>query len=168
MLIEMKVVGINIHPETNTPVVWLKEPGGDAVLPIWIGVLEATAIATELENIVFPRPMTHDLLRNVIKEMGGAVESIRINDLRSNTFYAIVHVRVNDAELLIDARPSDAIALALRTKVGIYVDDKVIRELDAAKASSNEGWSATGQEDEKKWREMLEKLSPNDFSKYKM
>lgn len=166
MLIQMKVIGIQIHPETKTPVVWLQEINGETVLPIWIGMLEATAIATELEEIKFPRPMTHDLLKNMIAELGAGVERVEISDLIGNTFFARIYVNTaSKTQLCVDARPSDAIALALREKVPVFVDDHVIHQL---------GQKGTGEdldpddEEGRKWKEMLDKLSPSEFSKYKM
>ncbi|MEW6218060.1 MAG: bifunctional nuclease family protein [Thermodesulfobacteriota bacterium] len=164
MALIMRVAAIQIHPETNTPVVWLKEIDGQAVLPIWIGVLEATAIATQLEQVAFPRPMTHDLLRNVLVALGATVTQIEITELRDNTFYALIDlVTAGGRRLRVDARPSDAIALALRCQVPILVDEGVPAALGADKAEADEA----GEGDDKRWRELLAKLPP-DFGKYKM
>jgi len=126
MFKEMKVSGIAIDPVTNTPIMILREVDGEQAMPIWIGLLEATAIATEMEKIRFSRPMTHDLLRNILKEVGAGVVKIEIIDLRENTFYAIITIITRDREFQVDARPSDAIALALRTDSPIYVHETVI------------------------------------------
>ncbi len=166
MLIQMKVIGIQIHPETKTPVVWLQEINGESVFPIWIGMLEATAIATELEEIKFPRPMTHDLLKNIIAELGAGVERVEVCDLIGNTFFARIYVNTAEkTQLCVDARPSDAIALALRMKVPIFVDDHVIHQLGQKVTDED---LDQNDEEGRKWKEMLDKLSPSEFSKYKM
>src|SRR5580765_5356267 len=117
----MTVGGLTLDPVTKTPIVILRDPDNKLNLPIWIGLLEATAIATELEGIKMARPMTHDLLRNLIGELGATVESVEITDLRDNTYYAVIHLRIGGDEHRIDSRPSDAISLALRSKSPIYV-----------------------------------------------
>src|SRR3989442_4466679 len=122
----MTVGGLTLDPVTKTPIVILKDGDNKLNLPIWIGLLEATAMATELEGIKMARPMTHDLLRTIIGELGGAVDSIEITDLRENTYFALIHLRVSNNEVTIDARPSDAISLALRTKSPIYVSKRVL------------------------------------------
>jgi uncharacterized protein len=165
MFREMKVSGIAIDPITNTPIMILREVGGEQAVPIWIGLLEATAIATELEKIQFSRPMTHDLLRNVLKEVGARVLKIEVIDLRENTFYALITMSLKEREFQVDARPSDAIALALRTDSPIFVHEMVIersKNIDAGhrtEANNEEG---------KKWTDILERLSPDEFGKYKM
>src|SRR5918999_2304740 len=116
MLIEMSIKGLMVDPITNMPIVILKDKEGDRVLPIWVGIFEANAIALQIENIATPRPMTHDLLRNVIKDLDGTVERVVVCDLRDNTFYAVIYLTVSGESVAIDARPSDAIALALRTR----------------------------------------------------
>jgi bifunctional DNase/RNase len=133
MLIEMTIKGLMVDPITNMPIVMLKDTGGDRVLPIWVGIFEANAIALQIENIATPRPMTHDLLRNVIKDLDGTVERVVVCDLRDNTFYAVIYLTVRGESVAIDARPSDAIALALRTRSPILVEERVIdnaRNLD--------------------------------------
>src|SRR5512145_698452 len=124
--IRMTVGGLTLDPVTKTPIVILKDPDNKLNLPIWIGLLEATAMATELEGIKMARPMTHDLLRNLLDELGAAVEAIEVTDLRDNTYYALIHLEVGGQRLAIDCRPSDAISLALRTKSPIYVAKKVL------------------------------------------
>ena len=126
MLIEMTIKGLMLDPITNTPIVILKDKDGDRVLPIWVGLFEANAIALQIENVATPRPMTHDLLRNIITDLDGQVDRIVVSDLKENTFYAIVHLTVRGERVAVDARPSDAIALALRTRAPILVDETVI------------------------------------------
>jgi hypothetical protein len=166
MLIEMKVSGLTIDPVTNTPIVILKDVNEKKAIPIWIGLFEASAIATELEKISFSRPMTHDLLNDILKALDIEVIKIEVNDLRNNTFFAMIYLMKDGKHFTIDSRPSDAIALALRAKAPIFVDEKVIeksRSVDFEK-------SATGVDklNEEKIREFLENLSPEDFGKYKM
>ena len=128
MVREMKVSGLTMDPQTNTPIVVLKDPTSETSLPIWIGLLEATAIATELEQVQFSRPMTHDLLKNIMSHLGVKVDRVEVCDLRDNTFYAWIYLEVNGKETRIDARPSDALAIALRVNARIYVDEKVIEK----------------------------------------
>ncbi len=167
MLKEVRVSGLSIDPITHTPIVLLKDKENQDVIPIWIGLLEASSIATQLENIKLARPMTHDLMKNILNHLDAVVLRVEVNDLRNNTFYAIIHLKWNEMDLAIDARPSDAIAIALRTKAPIFVHQKVIeksRKVDLAKLEEGEG----GVLDEKKWEEILDDLSPEDFGKYKM
>src|SRR5881227_20142 len=126
MLIEMTIKGLMVDPVTNMPIVILKDKEGDRVLPIWVGIFEANAIALQIENVATPRPMTHDLLRNVIHDLKAEVEKIVVCDLQENTFYALIYLALNGGTVAIDARPSDAIALALRTRAPIFVEDTVI------------------------------------------
>src|SRR5215213_9581556 len=126
MQIEMTIKGLMVDPITNTPIVILRDKDGQKVLPIWVGIFEANAIALQIENIATPRPMTHDLLRNVIHDLKASVEKIVVCDLQENTFYAMIYLGLNGDNLVIDARPSDAIALALRTRAPIFVEDRVI------------------------------------------
>jgi len=163
----MTVGGLTLDPVTKTPIVILRDPDNKLNLPIWIGLLEATAMATELEGIKMARPMTHDLLRHVIGKLGAEVESVAVTDLRDNTYYALIHLRVGERQLSIDSRPSDAISLALRTKSPIYVSKKVLeassvlQQMDGAKETDLSNVSRD------KWAEILEKMTPDDF-KYKM
>ena len=126
MLIEMTIKGLMVDPITNMPIVILKDKAGDRVLPIWVGIFEANAIALQMENITTPRPMTHDLLRNIITDLDGRVDQVVVSDLKDNTFYAIIHLIVKGERVVVDARPSDAIALALRTRSPILVEEAVI------------------------------------------
>lgn len=164
--IQMTVGGLTLDPVTKTPIVILKDMDNKLNLPIWIGLLEATAMATELEGIKMARPMTHDLLKNLLTELGGSVKSIEITELKENTYYALIYLSVAGRELAIDSRPSDAIALALRTKSPIYVA-KAVLEASSILQQSEEGkepdFSNVSKE---KWAEILEKMSPEDF-KYK-
>jgi hypothetical protein len=161
MLIEMTIKGLMVDPVTNVPIVILKDKDGDRVLPIWVGVFEANAIALQIENIATPRPMTHDLLRNVIADLEGRVDRVVISDLKENTFYAIIHLTVRGERVAIDARPSDAIALALRTHSPILVEESVI---DSAKTVDFTSERA----DSDRLQKWLESLDPNELGKYKM
>src|SRR5215207_7964396 len=152
MLIEMTIKGLMVDPITNMPIVILKDKDGDRVLPIWVGIFEANAIALQIENIATPRPMTHDLLRNVIKDLDGTVERVVVCDLRDNTFYAVIYLTVRGESVAIDARPSDAIALALRTRSPILVEETVI---DNAKTVEF-GSARLDTDDAQKWLENLD------------
>jgi len=128
MEIEVKIRGLMMDPSSGTPIIILKDVNSDTMLPIWVGAYEANAIALEIEKVSPQRPMTHDLLRNIILEMGASVERVTVTELRDNTFYAAIMMksRVGEA-LMIDARPSDAIALALRVDCPIFVNEEVIK-----------------------------------------
>lgn len=161
----MVISGLTVDPITNSPIVILKEEDGDGTLPIWIGLLEATAIASELEGIKFSRPMTHDLLKNMIEILDAKVDRIEICDLKDNTYYALIHFEYNGKEMSIDARPSDAIALSLRFHIPILVSrDVITRSTQIDLKAEPEDKSEKG----KKWQEILEKLNPEDFGKYRM
>jgi bifunctional DNase/RNase len=168
--IQMSVGGLTLDPVTKTPIVILKDTENKLNLPIWIGLLEATAMATEIEGIKMARPMTHDLLKNILGEVGCSVESIEITELKENTYYAMVHLKLPGRDLLIDSRPSDAIALALRTKSPIFVAkavleaSSVLQQNEEGKEGAVENVSNVSKE---KWAEILEKMAPEDF-KYKM
>ena len=161
MQIEMTIKGLMVDPVTNMPIIILRDEDGQRVLPIWVGIFEANAIALQIENVATPRPMTHDLLRNVIHDLDGAVQKIVVSDLRENTFFAVIHLSVRGEPVLVDARPSDAIALALRAKAPIYVEVAVI---DNAKALDGTP-ERTDNERLQKW---LESLDSDDLGKYKM
>jgi len=169
--VEMNVGGLTLDPATKSPIVVLKDSENTVNLPIWIGLLEATAIATELEGIEMARPMTHDLLRDLIGELGGEVIRVEISDLRDNTYYARIHIRANGgAARVIDSRPSDAISLALRVKSPIYVARKVLNASEAAVRVAEEAREADpdlSSVARDKWSEILENMLPDDF-KYKM
>lgn len=167
--IEMTVGGLTLDPVTKTPIVILKDTENKLNLPIWIGLLEATAMATEIEGIKMARPMTHDLLKTLLGEVGCSVESIEITDLKENTYYAAVNLSFSGRQLVIDSRPSDAIALALRTKSPIYVA-KAVLEASSVLQLSEEGKDTAVENvsnvSKEKWGEILEKMGPDDF-KYK-
>jgi len=167
MLNAMKIFSVNMDPVTNSPIIILKEIEGERTLLIWIGLLEATAIASEMEGIKFSRPMTHDLLMNIINKANIEIGKIEIYDLKDNTYYAFIHLSKDKEQLTIDARPSDAIALAIRAKAPIFVSDEVI---DKSKQIEDlkEGVPLDKSEKGKKWQDILEKLKPEDFGKYKM
>lgn len=165
MLMEMKVFGLTIDPFTNAPIVILKDLEDKNALPVWIGVLEASAIASELEKIEFSRPMTHDLMKEMMNTLNISIERIEVNDLKDNVYYARIHLVASGDNFSIDARPSDAIALALRMSSPIYVDTKVLdksRNIDMRTDHEAKGRSS------KDLLDMLEELSPDDFGKYKM
>jgi uncharacterized protein len=168
--IQMSVGGLTLDPVTKTPIVILKDTDNKLNLPIWIGLLEATAMATEIEGIKMARPMTHDLIKNILGEVGCAVDSIEITDLKENTYFALVYLNVSGRQVVIDSRPSDAIALALRTKSPIFVAkavleaSSILQQNEEGKEPPVENVSNVSQE---KWAEILEKMTPDDF-KYKM
>jgi bifunctional DNase/RNase len=161
MSLEVKVRGLMIDPVSQMPIIILKNDGGDQVLPIWVGIFEANAIAMELEKIVSPRPMTHDLLKNVIDELSGGMEKVVITDLRDNTFYALIHIHGRDGIMLVDARPSDAIAIALRAGVPIHIEERVMEQ------SSSTGEDSAAEEAER-LRRWLEKIDPEELGHYEM
>lgn len=161
MEIEMTIKGLMIDPITNMPIVILKDKEGDRVLPIWVGVFEANAIALQIENISTPRPMTHDLLRNILSEIEADVQRIVVCELKENTFYAMIYLDREGQTMAVDARPSDAIALALRTKAPIFVEDEVVESAKGLDLSKD----TTDSERLQKW---LEGLNPDDLGKYKM
>jgi len=166
MLIKMKVSGLTIDPLTNTPIVILKDMQEKKAIPIWIGLFEASAIATELEKISFSRPMTHDLLTDILRILEVEVTKIEINDLRNNTFFANIYLVREGKNLVIDSRPSDAIAIALRANAPIFVDDKVIEKSRNVDFGSK--LTDIDKLKDEKLKEFLENLSPEDFGKYKM
>jgi uncharacterized protein len=161
MQIEMTIKGLMVDPITNTPIVILRDHEGQRVLPIWVGIFEANAIALQIENVTTPRPMTHDLLRNVISDLKASVDRIVVCDLQDNTYYALIYLTRNGETMAIDARPSDAIALALRTRAPIYVEETVI---DHAKTVD----FASEKPDSDRLHKWLESLDPDDLGKYKM
>ena len=162
MSMEMKIKGLMIDPVSNMPIIILKNSDGDSVLPIWVGIFEANAIAMELETIVSPRPMTHDLLKNVIESLKANIQRVVITDLRDNTFFATIHLTRNGESLQIDSRPSDAMALALRAGAPIFVEQDVLTK--STGAGDEEG---TAQETER-LRRWLETVDPEELGKYEM
>jgi bifunctional DNase/RNase len=161
MEVEMKIRGLMMDPVTNMPIVVLKDAQGTAVLPIWVGIYEANAIALEIEKVQTPRPMTHDLLRNVFLGLDVRVQKVVVNDLKDDTFYALIWVERNGETLSIDSRPSDALALALRVDCPIFVEDEVLKSSKISSAISEKSTS----EELRKW---LEGLSDEDLGRYKM
>ena len=161
MEIEMTIKGLMIDPITNMPIVILKDKEGNRILPIWVGIFEANAIALQIENISTPRPMTHDLLKNVLGDLEANVQKIVVCELKDNTFYAMIYLDRDGKLIAVDSRPSDAIALALRTKSPIYVEESVVESakgMDLAKETT----------DSEKLQKWLEGLNPEDLGKYKM
>jgi hypothetical protein len=161
----MVISGLTMDPVTNSPIVILKAVDGDETLPIWIGLLEATAIASEMEGIKFSRPMTHDLLKNMMDMVDVKVARIEVADLKDNTYYAVIHFKQGEKEMTLDARPSDALAISLRVKAPIFVAEEVIKQSSRIDLKSE---PQDKSEKGKKWQEILESLNPDDFGKYKM
>jgi bifunctional DNase/RNase len=160
VLIEMSIKGLMIDPVTNMPIVILRDADNQRVLPIWVGPVEANAIALQIENVAPPRPMTHDLLNNVMSELGANLVRVVITNLRDSTFYAYLELRRRGETLLVDARPSDAIALSLRTKAPVFVDSRVLDQAKSVDVSSE-------QADQERLQKWLESLDPDDLG-YKM
>lgn len=165
MLHKANVVGLTMDPTSNTPIIILKTEAGDQAIPIWIGLLEATSIASVLQNIQFERPMTHDLFKNFSEHLNIQVTKVEVCDLRDNTFFAMIHFGGDSQSFTLDARPSDAIAIALRFRAPIFVDQKVIEK---SKRGEGDVEVLDQSEEGKKWAEYLENLSPEDFGKYKV
>jgi hypothetical protein len=163
--IEMEVSGVVMDPNAKTPIVVLKDVEGNKLLPIWIGIMEAGAIAAALENVVPPRPMTHDLIVNTLDELGSKVLRIEITRIEDNTFYAEITLNQGSRVVDIDARPSDAVAIALRTRTPIHVAQEVVDQ--AGVVVENTG-SAENGEEAKNLKEMLANLPDEIFGKYKM
>ncbi|PYR90009.1 MAG: hypothetical protein DMF84_22505 [Acidobacteria bacterium] len=161
MQIEMTIKGLMVDPITNMPIIILRDKDGQRVLPIWVGVFEANAIALQIENVTTPRPMTHDLLRNVIQDLRAHIDKIVVSDLKENTFYALIYLTVNGDVVAIDARPSDAIALALRARAPIFVEERVIDHAKTVDLAPEKG-------DAERLQKWLESLDPDDMGKYKM
>ncbi len=160
MLIEMAIRGLMVDPLTNLPIIILRDDTNERVLPIWVGPVEANAIALQVENVSTPRPMTHDLLRQVVAELGGTLVRVIIHDLKDSTFYAYLEILKDSERILIDARPSDALALSLRTKVPIFVNVAVFEHARGADV-------APQQVDQERLQRWLESLDPDDLG-YKM
>ena len=162
MDIEVRVRGLMMDPATNTPIVMLKDVGSDSVIPIWVGIFEANAIAFEIEKIAAPRPMTHDLVRNVIRHLNGQLERIVITEIKDETFHAVLWLKQDNESVMIDARPSDAIALALRADCPIFVAEQVMQSARLSPAGSADGPTAD------QLRGWLEGLNDEDLGHYKM
>jgi len=160
MQIEMTIKGLMVDPITNSPIVILRDKEGQKVLPIRVGIFEANAIALQIENISTPRPMTHDLLRNIIQDLKASVQKVVVCDLQENRFYALIYLALDGDTVAIDARPSDAIALALRTRAPIFVEDTVLDNAKTVDFTSEKS-------DADQLHKWLESLDPDDFD-YKM
>lgn len=184
--IEMFVGGLLLDPHTQAPVVVLKDEAGNVHLPIWIGIAEATSIASAIKQLNMARPLTHDLMQHIFQELGVRVERIMITDLRDSTYFAELILSYGDKAIILDSRPSDAIAIALRASAPIFVAQQVLDKAKVAFSSASQGEApsteegAEGQEgelkeggldfksiDKDKWKEILNELDPDDF-KYKM
>jgi hypothetical protein len=161
MEIEMKIRGLMMDPVTNMPIVVLKDVGGDAILPIWVGVYEANAIALEIEKVTTPRPMTHDLLKNVLTSLDAQVHKVVVSDLKEDTFFAVIWLQSEGGAISIDSRPSDALALALRVDCPIFVEEEVLKSSRLANAVNDR----ISSEELRKW---LENLNDEDLGRYKM
>ncbi len=161
MEVEMKIRGLMMDPVTNMPIVILRDAGGSSVLPIWVGIYEANAIALEIEKVSTPRPMTHDLIRNLLLGLDTHVHKVVVNDLRDDTFYALIWLERAGQVMSIDSRPSDALALALRVDCPIYVEEDVLKSSKVAGATSDK----VNNEELSKW---LESLNDDDIGRYKM
>jgi len=157
-MLEMKVRGLTLDPLTNTALVVLRDLEGVKALPIWVGIHEANAIALEIEQVPTPRPMTHDLIKNFLDGVNATVTRIVVNDLKDATFYATIYLSLEGREIHIDARPSDAIAVALRVKAPIYVEQDVIE-----RAGSVDTAGQTAKEDPDTLKEWLDNIKPEDF-----
>ncbi len=159
--VEMKIRGLMMDPVTNMPIVILKDVSGDAVLPIWVGIYEANAIALEIEKVTTPRPMTHDLIKNLLTGLDARVHKIVVNDLREDTFFAVIWMEQNGKVISVDSRPSDALALALRLDCPIFVEDQVLKTSKLSNSISDR----VSNDELRKW---LENLNDEDLGRYKM
>jgi len=160
--VRMEIKGLMLDPSSKAPIVVLRDEEARVLLPIWIGIFEANAIAMQVENVAVPRPLTHDLLKSVVEQLGAEVQKILISDLRDNTFYAMIYLALaNGGEMTVDSRPSDAIALALRTDAPIFVLPSVLEKAQAVDLTLESG-------DEERLKKWLEEVDPEDLGKYKM
>jgi bifunctional DNase/RNase len=160
MEVEMKIRGLLMDPVTNTPIVILRDSGNETVLPIWVGVYEANAIALEIEKVSTPRPMTHDLIKNVLAGLDARVHKVVVTELKEDTFYAVIWMERDGKIISVDSRPSDALALALRVDCPIFVEEEVLKTSNKAANASE-----TTSEELRKW---LEGLNDEDLGHYKM
>jgi len=161
MEIEMKIRGLMVDPVTNTPIIILRDASGNSILPIWVGVYEANAIALEIEKVTTPRPMTHDLIKNLLTGVEATVHKVVVSELKDETFYAVIWLEQNGELISVDSRPSDALALALRLDCPIYVEEQV---LQSSRSAANISDKVTNEE-LKRW---LEGLNDEDLGRYKM
>jgi len=162
MEVEMKIRGLMMDPVTNMPIVVLKDVGGTSILPIWVGIYEANAIALEIEKVSTPRPMTHDLIKILLHGLDTGVRKVVVSDLRDDTFYAVIWLEKNGDLISVDSRPSDALALALRLDCPIYVDEQVLKNSKMSTAVSEK---VNNNEELRRW---LEGLNDEDLGRYKM
>lgn len=162
MEVEMKIRGLMMDPITNMPIVILKDSASSSVLPIWVGIYEANAIALEIEKVSTPRPMTHDLIKTLLTGLDAGIRKVVVSELRDDTFYAVIWVERNGEMISVDSRPSDALALALRHDCPIYVDEGVLK---SSKASSAVSDKVNANQELKRW---LENLNEEDLGRYKM
>jgi len=160
MLVEMQIKGLMMDPVTGVPIVILRNADNQRVLPIWVGPVEANAIALQIENVTPPRPMTHDLLKNLLTEFDARVQRVVITALRGNTFYAYLDIDRQGTRILVDARPSDALAVALRSRAPVFVDDAVLDQASSVEVSNE-------QADRERLQRWLESLDPDEMG-YKM
>jgi len=165
MLHKVSIAGLTMDPASNTPIIILKSEENEQAIPIWIGLLEATSIASALQNIQYERPMTHDLFKNFTELLDISVAKVEVCDLKENTFYARIYFVSENTNFDMDARPSDAIALALRYNAPIFVEDAVMKK---SKMPEGEMEVMDTSEEGKKWADYLENLSPEDFGKFKV
>jgi len=161
MEIEMKIRGLMVDPVTNTPIVILRDSSGNSILPIWVGVYEANAIALEIEKVSTPRPMTHDLIRNLLTGVEAKVSKVVVSELKDETFYAVIWLEKDGQVISVDSRPSDALALALRLDCPIYVEEQVL-------ASSRAATNISDKVSNDELRRWLEGLNDEDLGRYKM
>jgi bifunctional DNase/RNase len=165
MFLEMKVRGLALDPMSNMPIIILRDEDDKRSLPIWVGIFEANAIALELEKIATPRPMTHDLIKNILETIEARVVKVTVTELKDNTFFAVLHLQVGETEYTVDSRPSDAIALALRVAAPIFVDEEVVRKAKSIEVAK-EGETGVKPDDPERLREWLENIKPEDFGKF--
>jgi bifunctional DNase/RNase len=165
MLHKVSIAGLTMDPASNTPIIILKSEDNNQAIPIWIGLLEATSIASALQNIKYERPMTHDLFKNFTEMLNISVAKVEVCDLRDNTFFARIYFVSEKKNFDMDARPSDAIALALRYDAPIFVEDSVMQK---SKMPDGEMEVMDTSEEGQKWADYLENLSPEDFGKFKV
>ncbi len=161
MEVEMKIRGLMMDPVTNMPIVVLRDSSGDAVLPIWVGIYEANAIALEIEKVTTPRPMTHDLIKVLLMGLDTSVKKVVVSELKDDTFYALIWLEKEGKLMSVDSRPSDALALALRHDCPIFVDDSVLQ-------SSKNSSSVSEKVNNEELRKWLENLNDEDLGRYKM
>jgi hypothetical protein len=161
MEVEMKIRGLMMDPVTNMPIVVLKDPSGDAVLPIWVGIYEANAIALEIEKVATPRPMTHDLIKNVLTGLESKVHKVVVTELRDDTFFAVIWIEREGRYISVDSRPSDALAIAMRLDCPIFVEDEVLK-------SSKLAATVSDRVSNEELRKLLENMNDEDFGRYKM